>query len=148
MSTPTKIEVNGTTYIIGRLDAFKQLHVARKIAPIITTLGATALKMSSPTAASEGDMGMALMAPAMEVVSRMEEVDVNYVVQTCLGVVMRLSGDDQRPAKVMQGSNLMFQDIDLTLMIRLTVEVVRENLSAFFPLLNGDTTSQANSGGQ
>ena len=131
-----EFEFKGNTYTIGKLSAFQQLHVARKVGPVITKMTETLVSLQRANAdAMMGD----LFPPAMEVVSHMSEADVNEVVCTCLSVVRRL--DNGRPQIVLQGMSPMYQDVDFTVLLQLTIEVCKENLATFFPLLNVGTTS-------
>lgn len=148
----TEITVNDQVYSIGRLDAFKQFHVARRLAPVMSTMAGSfqALleadnKLSVATAPDSGEQpeaktpDMAALATVMqaiaEVVAKMPEEDVNYVLHACLGVAKRRDGE--RWARVMNGSQLMYQDIDMAVMMRITMATVKENLSDFFPMLLG-----------
>lgn len=144
LQEPTEINVGADTFRIGRLDAMKQLHVARRLGPIMAGLGSSIMELlqQERPADAEGEEGgsaasmqkeaamLALMAPIMDVVAEMPDETVDYIVRTCLSVVQRRQGDKWAP--MMRGTNFMFQDVDMTLLIRLTVEVVKENLGGFF----------------
>lgn len=121
------ITINNIKYQIGKLDAFKQLHLARRLAPCLFALG----KVSSENLDIEGSAALALMGPIAEALSKMDDNDVNYIVTTCLNVCERQQS--QGFARVMNGSNLMFQDIDLSIMMQLAIAVIKENLGNFFP---------------
>lgn len=49
-----EFEVNGSNYRTGKLDAFKQLHVSRKIAPVMTKLLPAMLAGASLTEKADG----------------------------------------------------------------------------------------------
>ena len=133
----TEIEVGGQLYRIGKLDAFKQFHVARRLAPIQLAMGLSAGEMMAKGAeANETAMLGAIMGPIAEIVAKMPEDDVNYILRTCLAVCTRSQGENKW-ARVMVDANLMFADIDMTHMMRLTIEVVKENLGGFFGMLPG-----------
>ena len=117
------IEVGGNSYRIGRLDARKQFHVARRLAPILPALGG--MKTGK-------DMMMSI-APVAEALSKMSEEDTDYVLDTCLAVCQRIQGNGQGAPLMARGGGLMFQDIDMPQMIQLTIQVLRENLAGFFP---------------
>lgn len=134
-------EINGQVYSIGKLDAMTQFHVARRLAPVFAALtsaimGAKIPKM--PEGLSPEDLKkaveeaqfLAIAEPIMKVMATMPDADVNYVLNTCLGVVTRQVGNSQAP--VMIDGALMFQDIDMQLMLRLVSDVLRSNLSSFF----------------
>lgn len=130
-----EIEFAGNRYSIGRLDAMRQFHVARRVAPVLTRL-ASAGGLSALMGAVGGDDEAlaAKLIPIMEeastVVSEMKDSEVEYVIFTCLSVVTRFSGTGWAP--VSRGNQLMFADIDMSAMMRLTVETIKENMGDFF----------------
>jgi hypothetical protein len=138
-----QIEYNGKQYSFTKLDAFTQLHVARRIAPILTSLGTSISDMVSAGKQLSGDDQMMMMVgKATEVVARMTDDDVNYVIKACMNVTRR-QAEDGRWTKVLQGSQLMFDsDMDMQVLLRLTVEVIKVNMGGFFPMLPGGQQSQ------
>jgi hypothetical protein len=137
------IEYNGKNYSVGKLDAFTQLHVARRIAPILTGLGTSISDMVAEGRELTGDDQMMMMVgKATEVVAKMSDEDVNYIIKACMAVVRR-QVEDGRWAKVMTGVQLMFaEDMDMQVLLRLTVEVIKVNMGGFFPMLPGGQQSQ------
>lgn len=124
-----EIEVGGNTYLIGTIDARKQFHVARRIAPVLIALS------SSLEGVASLDTMEKMMSKAAEVVSKMPEDDVDYVLNACLTVARRKSGDSW--ARVMTGTNLQFADMGMDEMLRITVETIKENLGGFFLTVAG-----------
>jgi hypothetical protein len=109
-----ELEIKGQNYRFGVLDAFKQFHLARRIAPVMGSL------------AQAGGLKDALQ-PIAEAVARMPDQDCNFVLQTCLRSVQRQSGPVW--ANIFVGESLMF---DLGVMLQLTAKVIQENLGPFF----------------
>ena len=128
----TEINVGGINYRIGKLPAMQQLHVTRRIGPVLATMGVSVLSAieSGKMQDSEDSRMLDLMATAMDVVAHMTNDDVEYVVNTCLAVTQRQQGE--RWAPVMNGQRMMFQDVDMRTMVQLTVGVLQENLGGFF----------------
>ncbi|VXB25187.1 putative bacteriophage protein [Burkholderia sp. 8Y] len=126
------VDINGQSYRIGRLDAKKQFHVARRLAPLLAGLGG-ALKGKAQGFAE-------LVSPIADALAKMSDEDTDYVLDTCLSVVARQQGDGWQNVMV-KGGGLVFQDIDLPAMLQLTVAVVQQNLGSFFP--GGPSTSTA-----
>jgi hypothetical protein len=150
----SEITVSGATYAIGKLDAFKQFHVARRLAPVLASMGGAVEKLSAASAgatklvqmqlegsepADSGDAMVAIMSAVAEVIAKMPEDDVNYILHACLGVAKRKDGD--RWARVMNGASMMYQDIDMPAMMQITFVTLRENLSNFFPKLPDEKPS-------
>lgn len=131
-------EIGGKLYRTGRLDALKQLHVSRKLAPAIFALGASASSLKAPVEGTEEvailDIAVGAFEPLAKAISGMEEKDVDYVVHTCLDVCERQDSPGGPWAK-MRASNgaLMFQDIGLKELMQVVILVIRENLGDFFP---------------
>ena len=148
------IELNGHEYVIGRLNALDQLHVSRKIAPIIPNI------MPILTEVAKGDLEKVIesieadenaelggleplakaLEPFMEAIAKMPEDDVNYVIHKCLSVVKR------NGAAVCRGESIMFDDLDMNHLLPLTVAVIRTNLGNFIQgLLTKASSIQAQS---
>ena len=153
------VEIGDIKYRVSKMSVFDQAHVARKIAPVVFTLGkgyAQAMgqfgsvigdkavngedpseTLVDPTrVAQENEIMINALAPIADVLSRMEEADVDYVLKKCLAVVARHNGQHYVP--VMRSGSLMFDDIDLATLMQLTMEVVQDNLgpslAALLPL--------------
>lgn len=151
-----EVTVGIHSYRIGELDAFDQFHVQRRLTPVMLAIGGSFIDLArkdepapaedqapAPQPAAEPKFdpedarGMLdFMAPAMEVVARMSDEDTNYILMKCLKVVHRREGD--RWASLLNANGkLQYQDLKMHDMVRLTVEVVKENLGDFFSLLPG-----------
>ena len=114
-----QFETGGNTYRVTTLDAFKQLHVARRLAPIMSAL-------------LQSDE---ILAPVAAAIAKMQNDEVEYVVRTCLSVCQRrqLVGQQETWAPVVANNgSVLFADITLQTMLELTKEVVDENLLGFF----------------
>jgi Phage tail assembly chaperone protein, TAC len=136
-----ELEIKGETYRTGRLNAFQQFHVARKLAPAVFALGKSAGKLKplveamqkkNETGSFEGlDTIIELVQPMVEALGEMKEEDVDYVLKTCMTVCERKQGAAWART-VSANGRFMFEDVELPELIQLTVAVVRENLANFF----------------
>lgn len=124
--------LNGATYSFGKLDAMRSFHVMRRIMPVLAQLGVTAAVVQQLSEADVDDnmIGESL-APIMHFIGSMKDEDVEYVIKSCLSVVKRQQNDRWAPVQSASGG-LMFADIEMDGMIRLTVECLKRNLSSFF----------------
>ena len=133
------IPIGGHDYTIGRLNALDQLHVSRKIAPIVPNI------MPILTEVAKGDLEKVIasietdenaelagleplakaLEPLMEAIAKIPEEDVNYVIYKCLSVVKR------NGSVVCRGESIMFDDLDMNHLLPLTVAVIRTNLGNF-----------------
>jgi len=123
------IEVGGSKYLVGKLDAFKQLHVARRLAPVLTG-------MKEAIQAMEGGQGvMAAVEPFSRCIAAISDADAEYIIHKCLGVVQREQPGGTGWANVMSSGGIMFKDIELPQMLELVWHVLEKNLLSFFPEL-------------
>lgn len=124
------IEVLGATYRVGKMNALTQLHIGRRLLPALVAVGVRAEdlgKAGSPAGLAD------LMEPAVKLMGSMTDEDVNYVLFKSLACVTRRQGE--RFAQIVVGERMVFEDIDMPSMIRLTGAVLQENLGGFFALL-------------
>lgn len=130
----TEITVNDQTYRIGKLSALGQFHVSRRLAPVLAAVG---ISLQSLTQGMQADLSdfTTTLGPVADVMSKMSDEETNYIIFTCLNVVSRK--DDNRYAPVSQAGTLMYQDIDMPVMLRLVIAVLQENLGNFLQGLSG-----------
>ena len=126
----TTIEVGGQTYRIGKIDAMTQLHITRRLAPVMAKMGIGLDDLQGKAKITINDF-MPLLEPISRVIAMMSNVDVEYIIHTSLTVVHRQQ-EGGKWAPTTTGSRIMFEDIDMTVMLRLTVEALKLNLSPFF----------------
>jgi hypothetical protein len=135
-------EFNGVHYRSGKLDAFKQFHVFRKLAPLLGGLFETiartneALQKARDSNGSLADAevdAFSAVGPVARALADMPADDLNFVLNTCLAVCQRRNPQGSW-VQIMPdaGGQMLFDDIDLTVMIKLTLGVVQDNLSNFF----------------
>lgn len=116
-------EIGGQKYRIGRIDARKQFHVARRLAPLLAGLGSLSGK---------GEGFATAVAPLAEALSSMPDSDVDYVLDVCLGACQRVQPNGHA-APIMARGELMFEDIDMAQMVQIAIRVIQQNLGSFFP---------------
>lgn len=155
----SEFEIKGILYRSGKLDAFQQLYITRRFMPALgkivvaadgldfsfeqTPIGETKTNEETentsqnnedPTvgkmfASDNDDIGTFILA-ATDAIYALSDKDMAFVLKTCLGVVKRKDGSGWAP--VMRKDQLMYEDINLVSMIRIAVEVIKDNLSDFF----------------
>ena len=132
-----EIELDGKLYKIQSMNVFTQFHVARRLASLAPAI---VNYISQP--ASEREI-MQLFYPMTQVLGAMDEDDVNYILTNCLNTVFRKQ--ESGWAKIQSNSGLMFDDIKLPIMMKLTWEVIQKDIVSFFPTAPAiqDTASQA-----
>lgn len=128
-----EFEIGGQRYRAEKLDAFKQLHVSRKIAPIVPKLLPMFLKFSEQGDSMKEDLtGMAeAFEPLAQALADMPDADCEYVFNACLGVVARNQLGNWASIWNQNARSLMFDDIDLGVMVQLTAKVIWDSLGNF-----------------
>ena len=117
----------------GKLDAFAQFHVSRRIAPIIPTLIPLFVKIAQDGNLAKDMLGVSqLLGPFADGLANMSDETSEYVLSTCLSVVRRqATGGNWAPVWNKQAKSCMFDDMDLGDLIQVTIEVIKDSLGPF-----------------
>lgn len=140
-----EFQISGITYKAGKLSAFSQFHVSRRIAPIIPTL----IPLYSEAATSDGGIGSnldklaTLLQPFADGLANLKDEDAEYILNECLGVVTREHNGKFTPVWSKSGKVAMFDDLDLGVMMQIVIEVIKDSL---LPFIRGLLTSQRAAG--
>lgn len=148
----SEFDLGADTFRIGKLNAFQQFHLSRKVAPMIPTLIPVFLKLKGADKADaaeggadaaplSGDLGALaeLMQPFAEGIAAMPDETAEFILSTCLGAVQRKQGTAWFPVWSASQNVCMFDDIDLGVMMKLSFRVITESLG---PFLRGMLTGQ------
>lgn len=133
-----QIEINGIKYQIGKMDALTQFHVLRRLTPILATAGIGVAQLKGMKTA---DDFMPLLAPITAVVASMSDDDSNYIIFACLSAVKRQVTPESWAPLTSPERRLMYQDIDMVMMLRLGFEVLRENMMGFLTEFGAQSSS-------
>lgn len=129
----------------AKLDAFQQLHVSRKLAPIIPTLIPVFVKIAKDGAELSDIASYAeILAPFADGLAAISNEDSEYVMATCMSVARRKAAGTDNWAPVWSNSAraCMFDDMDLGDIIQIVMKVVQDSLGNFIRgLLMSQTTS-------
>ncbi len=125
------LQIGTETYRTGKLDALKQFHVARRLAPVFFALGEARTNMAALTNPDEGGL-LGSFKPVAEAMAGLSDADSEYVLKACLFVCEWQQGNGWQRVMASNGA-LMNKDLNLQGMMQLTVAVIQENLGSFFP---------------
>lgn len=139
-----KISIQGTEYVIGRLDLFKALDVSRRIGPVLPMIFSDMVEeLAEVIRASHDDKTATLeerlndyatllstCGPVLQCIAGMKKEDFDFVLKTCLGAVERKT--ESGYARLMQGDRLMFADVDQVTALRLIFRVLARELRPMF----------------
>lgn len=121
-----EIEIKGKEYKAGRIDARKQFHIVRRLAPVMGGVS----KGGDPIDAIAG------------AISSLSDADADYVVFGLLACVKRKQDNGLGWAPVCRDTSLMFDDIGMADMIQLAVLAFKENMSDFFDVVRSTLKEQ------
>lgn len=111
-----EFEVGGQLYSAARLDAFTQLHVGRRLAPLMAYVSAQGGKFNAIT----------------EALSLAQQADVDFIVREALRVVKRRSGDGWAPVYNVSGGKMAFEDIDGVQLLEIAGNALQGDILPFF----------------
>ncbi|GAA7770988.1 hypothetical protein RN01_29850 [Cupriavidus sp. SHE] len=146
-----EIELGGVQYSIGRLTAKQQFHVSRRIAPVIPPLIPVFLKLAKTVGGAAGAVDALskdldgfgqVLQPFADALAAMNDADADYVMDNCLTAVQRQQPTGWARVVSLEQKTLMFQDMDMSVILPLVVQVIVANLG---PFIQGLLTSQASS---
>jgi len=130
----------GREFQLGKIDAFKQFHIVRRVAPILADL-LPALQSSSKfkdlksvdslPESDQLDMIAKVAGPVMNGLSKLSDTDAELVLYGLLGSV-EMKQTTGNWAKVASGSMLMMQDLELAALLQIAGRAFVFNLSSFF----------------
>jgi hypothetical protein len=128
------------TYRIDKLDPFKQLHIMRRIAPLIPQLVPLYMQVAKKGLEGSIDTLPELLQPFADALSGMKDEDAEYVIGTCMSAVKRQQGDSWSPVWNTAAKMSQFKDLnDLATLMPMVVRVITENLG---PFIRGFLTNQ------
>lgn len=140
----TEITLNGQQYRIGVIDAFTQLKLSRKLAPLVPELVPAFVKIKNvigdaPAEGEEapklsldqvGDIAL-MLGPFTTALAALSDADMEYITALCMAVVQRQSGNTWAAVWNKDAKALMFQDIGLDTLLLLLVKTIMANLGNF-----------------
>lgn len=130
--------ISGMEFKIGKIDAFKQFHVARRIGPIIGDL-IPMMQKAMKTIAAAGSMTeeqkfgefAELVSPVMLGLAKLSDADANHVLLGLLSAVQirQVSGNW---ARISDGQLMMIQNLELPVILQVAGRALAFNMSGFF----------------
>lgn len=117
-----EIEISGHAYRLAKLDAMTQFHITRRLGGVLAAIRG---------GADNGD----ILALLMQAIGELSDADTEYVIGKCLTGCMRKQDGDAGWAAVYRHGQMIFSDIAMPDMLRLTWATLQANLSDFFTSL-------------
>jgi len=120
----------GIEYRAGNINAREQFHIVRRLAPFLKALAP--LMAGMDVSKSDPMKAMAALPQIGEVLAQLPDEAADYVVFGLLACVSRKQDNGLGWAKVSNGTQLMFQDIDMMTMLTLAARALMANMQGFF----------------
>ena len=129
-----EFEAGDHTYRTDKLNVRDQLHLLRRLGPLVGPLIRLLLAEPEGDPADNAARQIALIGPFLDAFSQMPEGDVNYIVNQCLSVTKRRVGmnGSETWSNCLVGGRDQFNDIDLPSLMQIAREVIQDNLGGFF----------------
>lgn len=140
-------EIAGHEYRVISIPVETQFHIARRLLKAIAPAGEIIVQMLprviqalEASGAEEGAAREALfkaselVTPLAEAIGNLSDEDSEYILHNCLAHAERLATGGTTWSRVWQrNGGYRFADINLPTLVRLTVLVINDQLSSFFP---------------
>jgi hypothetical protein len=132
----SEVAIGDNVFRIGKLNAIQQLHVSRKIAPvlpkILPAMVASQALMASLSEVNPDLEGLAsMLSPVADALAAMSDADAEYIFNECLSAVQLQQGNAFVSIWNKDSHTSQFDFIDFFLMIRLVVQVIWGSLGNF-----------------
>ncbi|WP_456309775.1 phage tail assembly chaperone [Serratia proteamaculans] len=127
-----EFELKGQQYRTAKLNVFDQLKVSRKLLPILAGMMSDFKSIKDDALSGNAFKALDTALPKIaDALADMSDEDTNAIIFPCLSVVSRQHGKGWKPVFT-QGA-LMFDDIDLMVMLQMVGRVVGDSLGNFLP---------------
>lgn len=122
-----EVTIEGKTYRIGKLNAFAQMYVVKRAAPVLG-------KLQGIFQAYDEAKPEALLGPLGDAIGTLPDESLEFVCNACLDVCeRRMEGGGWAPMRS-EGA-LMYADLSLLTLLSLTAHTLQDNLAGFFRAL-------------
>lgn len=133
-------EAGGRKFKLGKIDAFRQFHIVRRIGPLLAELipalaGMSVKKLDGLSETEKLEEFGEVLQPVMNGLSKLSDADADYVLYRLLGAVEVHQSEFNVWSKVATDSGLMIQDMELPVLLQAAGRSLMYNMSGFFALL-------------
>lgn len=135
--TERDFQINGKNYKLNKIDAMSQFHIVRMISPIMGDLMPAmknVTKVTSSEEMSESEKFNAIAeigAPILNGISKLSKKDSEYVLFGLLASV-EMQQEHGNWARMASEAGLLFQNIELPVMLQAAGRAFAYNMSGFF----------------
>lgn len=127
-------EVSGKNYSADKLDAMRQFHIVRRLAPVVAGLLPAGVALKDMVSFLEKDVSSVLPSMA-DALARLKDEDAEFVLYGLLSVVKQEQANGLGWAPVAKGNSLMFQDITMPNLMKIAFKAGQHNFQDFLSAL-------------
>lgn len=122
-----EVTIRGVEYRIGTLNAFAQMYILKRAAPVLG-------KLQGVFQGYDKERPEEILEPLGAAIGLLPDESLEYVCNACLDVCERhVDGGGWAPVR--KGGALMYAELDLLTLLSLTAHVLQANLADFFRAL-------------
>jgi hypothetical protein len=131
-------EIRGQQFKVGKINAMKQYHIVRRIAPILGEMlpamkDIAKKKIDNLTEEEQLDQAAKIAGPVMTGLSKLNDKDSEFVLFSLLAAVEINQGTNW--ARLVVNDQLMFQDLELPILLQAAGRSFMYNMTGFFGVL-------------
>jgi len=134
-----KFSIGQREFSLSKIDAIKQFHIVRRLMPVLTELLPVAQKYGKLSKEQlEKKMtedSLEDLAPVLNGLAKLGDADSNKILYGLLSSVQMKQGEHGNWANLVTGEQLMFQDLELPILLQAAGRALMFNLSGFFATL-------------
>ncbi len=127
-----EFSVGNKSFKLRKVDAFKQFHIVRRLAPVLKDLIPIATKMKKGDDESES---VKALAPILDGISKLSDKDADFVLINLLCAVEMKQESGAWARVATPESGMMFDNLDLPLMLNIAGRAFMYNIEGFFSAL-------------
>lgn len=127
-------EINGTKFKINKINALGQFHLARMLSPLLSELLPAMGKIAKLKESEVSDAHLEFLTPIFTGVSKLSRIDSETVLFSLLSAI-EIQQAQGNWAKLANANGLMFDDLELPLMLQCAGRAFMYNLGGFFNAL-------------
>lgn len=136
-----EFKIGEHSFKVGKMNAFKQFHVVRRLAPILGDLIPIMQKLEKMPAAARDEAMLEMLSPALTGLSKLSDEETNKILLSLLECVHVQQGPAW--AAVVLDGKLMFEQFDLPVLLQAAGKAFAHNLSGFFQGLPQSSSAPA-----
>ncbi len=126
--------IGSASFKLSKINALKQFHIVRRVAPILSELFPALNKLSKSNGTSEEEkleQTAEFLSPVIEGLSKLSDKDSEFVLFQLLASV-EMKQEAGNWARISNGEVMFFDNLDLPIMLQVAGRAFMYNMTGFF----------------